>query len=167
MGRTHDLLRRTESNLRHRQSRDEILHNLAQQLNKIGLNQDQLVKQSLAEIRSSLTMLNVCIKRPFSFLGLNLGSEDKAGAECRSTIVEILLKLKRLALMRYDMLVNREKCGKIRRIIKDIKDRDIQSAIENSLYQLELKDQIVKKEYLKLDQIMTWQALSRQPDSCH
>jgi len=143
------------------------LHNLAQRLNKIGLNQDQLSQQSLAEIRSSLTMLNVCIKRPFSFLGLNLSNEAKAGEECRSAIVEILLKLKRLALMRYDILVNREKCGKIRRIIKEIKDRDIQSAIENNLYQLELKDQIVKREYLKLDQFMTLQALSRQPDGCH
>jgi hypothetical protein len=151
----------------HRQNQDKILHHLTQQLNNIGLNQDQLTKQSLAEIRSSLTMLNICIKRPFSFLGLNSGSENGAGAECRSAVVEILLKLKRLALMRYDILVNREKCGKIRQIIKEIKNRDIQSAIENSLYQLELKDQIVKREYLKLDHIMTLQALSRPPDGCH
>ena len=56
--------------------------------------------------------------------------------------------------MRYDILVNREKCIKIRIIAKEINNQDIRSAIENSLYQLELKDQIVKKEYLKLDQIM-------------
>jgi hypothetical protein len=151
----------------HRQNQNQILSNLVQELNNIGLNQDQLAKQNLAEIRSSLTLLNICIKRPFSFLGLDSGNPDRAGAECRADIVEILLKLKRLALMRYDILVNREKCGKIRQIIKKIKDREIQSAIENSLYQLELKDQIVKKEYLKLDQVMTLPALSRQPDGCH
>lgn len=167
MGRTHDLLRQTESNLIHRQNQDEILHHLAQQLSIIGLHQDQLSTQSLAEIRSSLTMLNGCIKRPLSFLGLNSGGQDSVGTEHRSVIIEILMKLKRLALMRYDILVNREKCGKIRQIIEDIKDRDIRSAIESSLYQLELKDQIVKREYLKLDQIMPGQTLSRQLDGCH
>lgn len=154
MGRTFDLLRRAEANLENRQTRGEIFKELEFQLNDLGINEDQLSKQHLSEIRSSLTKLNACIKNPFSFLNLNIGKGVRAGVEYRQKILHTLLKLKRFALMRYDILVNREKCIKIRIIAKKINNQDIRSAIENSLYQLELKDQIVKKEYLKLDQIM-------------
>lgn len=154
MGRTYELLRQTESNLKNRQKQDEIFSELEVQLHKIGLHEDQLSNQNLSEIISSLTMLNLCIKSPFSFLRLKSGDDGGTGSEVRPEIVHALVKLKRFALMRYDLLVNRKKCGQIRRIVKEIKDRDIQSAIENSLYQLELKDQIVKKEYLKLDRII-------------
>jgi len=154
VGRTYELLRRTESNLKSRQKQDEIFSELEVQLHKIGLHEEQLSNQNLSEIISSLTRLNLCIKSPFSFLRFKSGDGRGSGPECRPEIVHALVKLKRLALMRYDLLVNRKKCGQIRRIAKEIKDRDIQTAIENSLYQLELKDQIVKKEYLKLDRII-------------
>lgn len=154
MGRTFELLRRAEANLENRQTRDEIFDNLQFQLNELGVNEEHLSKQNLSEIRSSLTKLNACIKNPLSFFNLKFGNGSHAGTEYRPKILHTLLKLKRFALMRYDILVNREKCVKIRIIAKEINDQGIRSAIENSLYQLELKDQIVKKEYLKLDQIM-------------
>ena len=103
---------------------------------------------------NELNLQNASISPHFSFLNLNIGKGVRAGVEYRSKILHTLLKLKRFALMRYDILVNREKCIKIRIIAKEINNQEIRSAIENSLYQLELKDQIVKKEYLKLDQIM-------------
>ncbi len=154
MGRTYELLSRAESNLKIRQKQNEIFSELELQLNKIGINEDQLSIQNLSEIRSSLTMLNLFIKSPASFLGLISGDGDGTDAVYRPEIIHKLIKLKRFALMRYDILVNRNKFGQIRRIVKEIKNRDIQSAIEKSLYQLELKDQIVKKEYLKFDQII-------------
>ena len=154
MGRTHELLRQAESILKKRQKQDKILSEFEPQLHEVGLNENLLSRQSLSEIRSSLTMLNLCIKSPAYFLKLISSNGDDTDAELMPEIIHKLLKLKRFALMRYDILVNRNKCGQIRRIVKQIKNQDIQSAIENSLYQLELKDKIVKKEYLEIDQII-------------
>ena len=118
-----------------------------------GLGEKQLSKQNLSEVRTSLTLLNGCIAKPLSFLELKSGVRWSRNERLEKMIIGTLIEIKRFALIRYDVLVNQTKFSKIRKILVGMSDRAAQTAIEHSLYQLELKDQVLKKEIRKLDQM--------------
>jgi hypothetical protein len=151
VGKTHDLLRQAEANLQRRSALKKKVSDLELYLRKSGLGKDQISHQNQYQIRQSLIVLNQYIEKSDSLLNIFSRGCESADAEIRTNIMPVLLERKKIALLRYDTLINKEKFEKIRKLAKKIPDGNIRATIENSLYQLAIKDQIFKKEYLKID----------------
>ena len=153
MGRTHDLLRQAEANIQQRSDQNKKLNDLELYLSRYGLGEDQIPNQNQHQIRQSLILLNRFIEKPDGLLNLGSSDCDRLETDIRTNIMPLLLERKKIALLRYDALINKEKFEKIRKLVKKIPDENIRTTIENSLYQLIIKDQIFKKEYLNLDKL--------------
>jgi len=153
VGKTYDLLRRAETNFQKRSKQKKNFNDLERFLCKLGLDEEQISNQNQNEIRQSLILINRYIEKPDCFLSLISGDDDKSEIDVCNTIMAVLLDRKKLALLRYDALINREKFEKIKQVAGKIADKDIRSTIEKNLCQLIVKDQIFKKEYRKLDKM--------------
>jgi hypothetical protein len=153
VGRTHDLLRQAEANIQQRSDQKKKLNDLELYLSRYGLGEDQIPNQNQHQIRQSLILLNRFIEKPDGLLNLGSSDCDRPETDFRTNIMPLLLERKKIALLRYDALINKEKFEKIRKLVKKIPDENIRTTIENSLCQLIIKDQIFKKEYLNLDKL--------------
>ena len=122
-------------------------------LSRLGLGEDQISKQNQTDVRKSLILLNRCIENPDFLFKCSPPGCKAPTAEFGTNVLNLLLDRKKLALLRYDTLINKEKFEEIRRLIGKIADKKIRASIEKNLFQLAIKDQILKKEYRKIDKI--------------
>ena len=132
MGRTHDLLRQAEANVQRRSDIKKNINDLEQYLGRLGLGEDQISNQTQYQIRQSLILLNRYIEKPDYLLEFISSSGDTADPGIRDNIMALLLERKKIALLRYDTLINKEQFEKIRKLAKKIPDESIRTTIENS-----------------------------------
>jgi hypothetical protein len=114
-------------------------------LRRIGLGIEQIQQKSLNGLKNAMIMLNACIRKPQSYLGVdsqNGSDEINFGAE----MMAILIARKIILLERYCGLMCHLKMQEIRKILGTMDNEAARKAIEKRLIQLVIKDRFVIDE---------------------
>ena len=119
-------------------------------LRKAGMTFEQIEQKSLRELKTALVLINAYIKKPDSYLGLDL-DDYQAKDELEIHIRDTLIERKKLLLERFSALINSKKIEQIIFILNTMEDTATKSAIKKKLLQIAIKDQFVQKELRSLD----------------
>ena len=155
MGKTHDMLMQAESNYRKEPSRQDSNDDYETKLSRLGLTKKKIQQKNLYELRRCLILLNEWIaelNRAFRKDAEQM--LNRSSIHTNEKIVFILSDLRLSALERYSALINKQKIENIKTHLSLIADKKLRKEIETNLLQIELKDQIILREYHKSDQII-------------
>ena len=154
MGKTHEMLMRAEAGVQNSQPGQVSTGDFETRLIRLGLSKNRIQKQNIYELRRTLILLSGWIDRLDK--AFRFDTELKPDASSKNfdkKIVSILSDLRKSALEKYSALINKEKIQMIKTQLDFITDEKIRREIETNLLQIELKDQIILREYSKLDSI--------------
>ena len=155
MGRTFDLLKQAEEKFQSQLHQKKNSNEIDSILCKLGIEEEIILQQNQNQnqIIRSLALLNQLIEKPEHLINSVLeGSESEV--KSKSQIMIILIYLKRIALFRYHYLFTKEQFENIKQATKEVHLESKKFIIEKSLYQLQIKDQILKNEFEELFQVI-------------
>ena len=153
MGRTFDLLKQAEEKFQSQLHQKKNSNEIDSILCKLGIEEEIILQQNQNQIIRSLALLNQLIEKPEHLINSVLeGSESEV--KSKSQIMIILISLKRIALFRYHYLFTKEQFENIKQATKEVHLESKKFIIEKSLYQLQIKDQILKNEFEELFQVI-------------
>ena len=154
MGKTHEMLMRAEAGVQNSQPGQVSTGDFERRLLRLGLSKNRIQKQNIYELRRTLILLSGWIDRLDKAFRFDTELEQDASLKnFDKKIVSILSDLRKSALEKYSALINKEKIQMIKTQLDFITDEKIRREIETNLLQIELKDQIILREYSKLDSI--------------
>ena len=122
-------------------------------LRDIGLGKAHISRQTIKELNQSLRRIDGFIAQPESFMKQKFRDTVYSETNFKLHILPILLDRRRFVLDTYDELAGRMKNYDLRRLINGISDKNIKSSMEKILYDLQMKDSVLKKEYQKIEKI--------------
>ena len=120
-------------------------------LRDIGLGKAHISRQTIKELNQSLRRIDGFIAEPESFMRQKFRDTAYLETNFKLHILPILLDRRRFVLDTYDELAGRMKNYDLRRLINGISDKNIKSSMEKILYDLQMKDSVLKKEYQKIE----------------
>ena len=121
---------------------------------RLGLSKKIICKKNIVQLRRILILLNEWIVMLDRALRPGVGKKHyRSSKHLNMKDVAILTDLRKSALERYSALINKQKIENIKTRLSLIADNKLRQEIETNLLQIELKDQIILREYHKLDQI--------------
>jgi hypothetical protein len=129
------------------------LNKIDSRLMDLGLSKDQISKQNIKELNKSLHQIDGYIAHPESFLKQNFRGIVDSETDLELNILPILLERRLFVLESYNELVSKMKIYDLRRLINGISDKNIKFSIEKILYDLQMKDSVLKKEYQKIEKL--------------
>jgi hypothetical protein len=155
MGKTHDMLMEAEANYRKEPIEQDLICDFETKLTRLGLNKKEIQKRNVHELRRCLILLAEWIAE----LTPDFREDDKqklnrSSIHPNEKIVFILSEMRLSALERYSALINKQKIENIKTHLSLIADKKIRRKIETNLIQIELKDQIILREYHKSYKIL-------------
>ena len=127
------------------------LKKIDSRLRDLGLSKAQISLQTLKELNESVHRIDGFIAKPESFLKQKFWHTVSPETDFKLNILPILLERRMFVLETYDELVDRMKNYDLRRLINGISDKNIKSSMEKILYDLQMKDSVLKKEYQKIE----------------
>ena len=116
-----------------------------------GLSESQITQQTIKELNQSLRRIDGFIAQPESFMKQKFRDTVYSETNFKLHILPILLDRRRFVLDTYDELAGRMKNYDLRRLVNAISDKNIKSSMEKILYDLQMKDSVLKKEYQKIE----------------
>jgi len=122
-------------------------------LRDIGLGKAHISRQTIKELNQSLRRIDGFIAEPESFMKQKFRDTAYSETKFKLHILPILLDRRRFVLETYSELAGRMKNYDLRRLIDGISDKNIKSSMEKILYDLRMKDSVLKKEYQKIEKI--------------
>jgi hypothetical protein len=122
-------------------------------LRDIGLDKAHISRQTIKELNQSLRRIDGFIAQPESFMKQKFRDTVYSETDFKLHILPFLLDRRRFVLDTYDELAGRMKNYDLRRLINGISDKNIKSSMEKILYDLQMKDSVLKKEYQKIEKI--------------
>ena len=150
MGRTYEALRRAEKKRQKGSDQKKRLEKFEPWLNTLGLGEAQILEQNVSQLKDSLVRLNGFNTDPESFFELIPEHDIPSGNEFKPTFLRVLLKRKELVLGCMDVIVSRKKTDAMRKLVNEIPDKRIRSAISRKLDELHVMDSFFIKEYEKI-----------------
>ena len=154
MGKTHEMLMQAEANYRKEPSRQDSIDDFETKLTRLGLNKKEIQKKNIYELRRCIILLSGWIAELNRAFRKNAEQKlNRSSIHPNEKIVFILSDLRLSALERYSALINSQKIENIKSHLSLIADKKLRRKIETNLLQIELKDQIILREYHKTDQI--------------
>ena len=130
-----------------------ILEKTETQLMALGLGKDQISKQGLKELNKSLHRIDGYVESPDSFF-IEVGADNPdTETNFRLAVLLVILERRMFVLDRINQVVSSSKLLNLRRLTKSISDRNVKSAIEKIINDLQRKDSVFGKEHQRLEKL--------------
>jgi hypothetical protein len=127
----------------------KIYQKIDDHMRKVGLAKEQIEQKGLKELKNALVLISAYMKKPDSYLGLNL-DEYSSRNNFEIQIQDTLIERKKMLLQRYSALTTRQKILQINGILDTLEDKAAREAIKRKLIQISIVDQFVQKEFRSL-----------------
>jgi hypothetical protein len=122
-------------------------------LSSLYLGKDQILKQSISELRASLERVNDALRSPDSFGSIKvlIGSDgiltiSRSDYNFEIGIAPTLLERKKIILDRIYSLTSAEKIETINALVDEVKDEDVKLKIEEQIEQFNTENQYISEQ---------------------
>ena len=143
MSLTHEALLRAEAKHDAVYSKTHDQLDSERKLLQLKLGREDLANQSLPELIQSLHAINKCLEEPS--IAFEMDSEHSSPGS--NDIPRVLLKRKWLVLELIDTIITEKNDAKIRSVISQVQNTNIQKTVKKYLSFLYRKNEILKKEF--------------------
>jgi len=150
MGRTHEALLRAEKQFQKNLNQKKSSENIEPLLMDLGLGETQILNQNPNQLKQSLARLNGLILKQESSHTSDLTNDTVPDADIKRSVLRGLLKRKELVLGCMDMLFANNIEETIRKLVDDIPDRKLKTALIRNLNNLRVLDKFLIKEHVKV-----------------
>jgi hypothetical protein len=150
MSRTYDALHRAEKNYARKRLPESQYENIESLLVELGLGEEHILKQNYGQLKQSYNRINLFIERPQSFFKLQTEKKTLSKIPDCQILQKVLLIRKKHILGCFDKLITDKKLKIINQLAKKICDSQIRLAIEKILKDLQVKNDLLMKEYEKI-----------------
>ncbi|MEE4263218.1 MAG: hypothetical protein V2I56_11045 [Desulfobacteraceae bacterium] len=150
MGRTYEALLRAQKKFQKNLNQKKLPENIEPLFTNLGLGEAQILNQSYSQLKHSLDRLNGFIIKPESFHKLYLENGAASEMGIKRSILRVLFERKELVLGCIDMLFTNKKNEEIRKLVNEIPNKKVRSALIRNLNDLEVLNKFLIKEYVKI-----------------
>ena len=155
------------------ESRERVMRQLFEpELAKLGLDRQDIDKQSREQLEQSLQTLNDAIRNPqiygvvhLKYTGDGVVITDKADqSHVEVGILPLLLERKQLILNRLAHLKGEEKFDNLRDLIASLSDNGVREKLTSQVEQLESEDRRLREQQNQVDQAQQQESLRQQAE---